>query len=132
MRDIDPFKAPLHSVQLRGMYFICRFANMSSCHASNVVRKSSTLYQVLDCWTAPLRMFVLNPRSLWETKIAAEIAHNSRASCFFHEQIFPDPRLVLCANVSYAIRKIWCNFQRKVGGDFAPNSRRISPAAGSY
>ena len=49
LRDIDPFKAPLHSVQLREMYFICRFANMSSCHASNVVRKSSTLYQVLDC-----------------------------------------------------------------------------------
>ena len=83
MRDIDPFKAPLHSVQLRGMYFICRFANMSSCHASNVVRKSSTLYQVLDCWTAPLRTFVLNPRSLWETEIAAEIAHNSRASFVF-------------------------------------------------
>ena len=83
-------------------------------------------------WTAESasETCVLDPCSLHmtagktrETEIAAAIIQIYKRLFYFHEQIYPNPRLVFNANVSHVIRKIWDNFQGKVGSKFTCNSR---------
>ena len=91
---------------------------MSSCHASNVVSKSGSLHQVLNCWTAASKRCVLDPQMDRKTEIAAEITKNSCISFLFHKQNFPDPKLMFCVKVSHVICKIWGNFLGIIGSNF--------------
>ena len=53
-----------------------------------------------------------------EAEIATKITQNLGVSFVFYQQNFANPRLVFCANFSHVIRKVWRNFQGKVGGEF--------------
>ena len=70
-------------------------------------------------------MCVLDPQMDRKAEITTEIVQNSGIS-------FADPRLLFCESVSHVIRKIWGNFQGKIGSESMCNNRPVLSAAGSY